>query len=328
MPSTFGTLVFAALTAAITPAFGPAQNPGPSFDCARATGQVEQLICKDADLAALDRRMAEVYASALKTWPGDEVTRQRALQRGWISGRNDCWKETDVRACTEYSYRTRIVEIQITARQLGPATTAAYACTGGEANAVDATFRPDTDPPSAMLVVGTDRVMVFQTPTASGVRYIAPDVEFREHQGEATIDFFGTHLTCRSRTGSRPAAGAGGSQPPLGGTSWVLERFQSMDDTTLTPAANTRYALTFGNDGRVTVQADCNRGQGTWQSTDGAALAIGPVALTRAQCPPSPLQERFVRDLGLVRSYVVRDGRLHLSLAADGGIYTFAPERR
>jgi len=76
------------------------------------------------------------------------------------------------------------------------------------------------------------------------------------------------------------------------------------------------------------VQADCNRGQGTWQSTDGAALAIGPVALTRAQCPPSPLQERFVRDLGLVRSYVVRDGRLHLSLAADGGIYTFAPERR
>jgi hypothetical protein len=30
--------------------------------------------------------------------------------------------------------------------------------------------------------------------------------------------------------------------------------------------------------------------------------------------------------LAYVRSYVLRDGRLSLSLMADGGIYTFAPE--
>jgi para-nitrobenzyl esterase len=49
------------------------------------------------------------------------------------------------------------------------------------------------------------------------------------------------------------------------------------------------------------------------------------VALTRAACPPSPIQDRFVRDLDYVRSYVVADGHLHLSLMADGGIYEFEP---
>jgi para-nitrobenzyl esterase len=37
------------------------------------------------------------------------------------------------------------------------------------------------------------------------------------------------------------------------------------------------------------------------------------------------LQRRFVRDLDFVRSYVVRDGHLFLSLMADGGIYQFEP---
>ena len=38
----------------------------PSFDCAKAEGAVEALICKDADLAALDLKLSEVYGMALK----------------------------------------------------------------------------------------------------------------------------------------------------------------------------------------------------------------------------------------------------------------------
>lgn len=30
----------------------------PSFDCAKAEGAVEELVCKDADLAALDRKLS------------------------------------------------------------------------------------------------------------------------------------------------------------------------------------------------------------------------------------------------------------------------------
>jgi para-nitrobenzyl esterase len=52
-------------------------------------------------------------------------------------------------------------------------------------------------------------------------------------------------------------------------------------------------------------------------------LAFGPLALTRALCPPAPLTERLEKDWAFVRSYVIRDGRLFLSLMADGGIYEF-----
>lgn len=111
----------------------------------------------------------------------------------------------------------------------------------------------------------------------------------------------------------------------LPGTSWVLARFQSMDDTVLLPDSAARYELAFGADGSLTVRADCNRGRASWESPDSVSLTIGPVALTRMACPPSRLTDRFARDLGYVRSYIVRDGRLHLALMADGGIYTFEP---
>ena len=95
----------------------------PTFDCAKASGEVEKLICADDELAALDRKMAEVYAKAVESWSSEsseEVTKQRAMQRGWISGRNDCWKSDDVKACAVLAYRTRIAELQIQSGQLMP----------------------------------------------------------------------------------------------------------------------------------------------------------------------------------------------------------------
>lgn len=89
-----------------------AQTSSPSFDCSKASGQVEELICTDEGLAALDRNMSSVYAKAVESWPSEEAATQRAMQRGWISGRNDCWKADDVKACVELAYRTRTVELQ------------------------------------------------------------------------------------------------------------------------------------------------------------------------------------------------------------------------
>jgi para-nitrobenzyl esterase len=42
-------------------------------------------------------------------------------------------------------------------------------------------------------------------------------------------------------------------------------------------------------------------------------------------CPPGLLHDRIAKDLGFVRSYVMKDGHLFLSLMADGGIYEFEP---
>ncbi|MCK7534414.1 MAG: lysozyme inhibitor LprI family protein [Marinilabiliales bacterium] len=68
---------------------------GPAFSCAKAQGEVETLICSDASLAALDRKLDGVYKAASAKAKGTLATRLREEQRGWIKGRNDCWKAKD-----------------------------------------------------------------------------------------------------------------------------------------------------------------------------------------------------------------------------------------
>jgi len=111
----------------------------------------------------------------------------------------------------------------------------------------------------------------------------------------------------------------------LGGTSWQLVRFQAGDDKTLTTSDRAKYTMAFGTDGRVTMRLDCNRGTGTWKSSEPGQLQFGPLATTRALCPPGSLYDRLVQDFEHVRSYVLKGGRLYLALMADGGIYEFEP---
>ena len=118
---------------------------------------------------------------------------------------------------------------------------------------------------------------------------------------------------------------------PLKGTAWRLEAIQSMDDaqgTTRIPESR-RFTLRFGTDGRASLELDCNRGSGAWQARvaapDSGSLTFGPIAVTRAQCPPPRLDERIARDLAYVRSYRLIGGQLFLSLMADGGIYEWSP---
>jgi heat shock protein HslJ len=54
-------------------------------------------------------------------------------------------------------------------------------------------------------------------------------------------------------------------------------------------------------------------------------LEFGPLASTRAMCPPGSLHDQMAKQWSAIRSYLVRDGHLFLSLMADGGIYEFEP---
>ena len=121
-----------------------------------------------------------------------------------------------------------------------------------------------------------------------------------------------------------PPPRAGGT---LSGTSWQLVRFQGGDDRVLKPDDPAKYTLAFGADGGVSVRLDCNRGRGTWKSPEKNQLQLGPLALTRAMCPPGSLHDHIVKQWPYVRSYTMKDGRLFLSLMADGGIYEFEPLR-
>jgi para-nitrobenzyl esterase len=113
----------------------------------------------------------------------------------------------------------------------------------------------------------------------------------------------------------------------LAGTSWQLVRFQGGDGAVLGPDEKSKYTLAFASGGTVSLRVDCNRGSGSWKSPRNNQIEFGPLALTRAMCPPGSLHDRIVNHWPYFRSYAIRNGHLYLSLMADGGIYEFEPVR-
>jgi len=111
--------------------------------------------------------------------------------------------------------------------------------------------------------------------------------------------------------------------PQLGGSSWQLVRFQGGDGTVLVPDDSTKYSVRFNADNVVDVRFDCNRGRGSWNSAGKNQLEFGPMALTRAACPPGSLHDQLVKHWPFIRSYMHKNGRLYLGLMADGGSYEF-----
>jgi uncharacterized lipoprotein YbaY len=122
----------------------------------------------------------------------------------------------------------------------------------------------------------------------------------------------------KSRTAKAPASS------PLQGTSWQLVQFQGTDGSAVAPDERTKYTIEFGDGGQVAVRLDCNRGRGSWKSAGPNQLQLGPLALTRANCPEGSLHNRMVNHWALVRSFAIKDDHLFLALSV-GGIYEFEP---
>ena len=89
-----------------------ASAASPSFNCAKASSTVEKLICNDAELADLDRSLASLYDVVLKNTPAGEQKMLKAEQRGWVKGRDDCWKSDDLRGCVKDEYQMRIDQLK------------------------------------------------------------------------------------------------------------------------------------------------------------------------------------------------------------------------
>ncbi|WP_181699422.1 lysozyme inhibitor LprI family protein [Chthonobacter albigriseus] len=83
----------------------------PSFDCDRAKGEIETLICGDDELAALDVELAKAFAAAMSRAPASEVSLLRQDQSQWRKSRNECRRLDDIRGCTLDAYRKRLSEL-------------------------------------------------------------------------------------------------------------------------------------------------------------------------------------------------------------------------
>ena len=200
------------LAAALVLAASAVAGDGPAFDCAKAEGEVEELICRDEGLAALDRKMDGVYKAALARATNEVPPVLKAEQRGWIKGRNECWKARGednpafltaswqvrgVHDCVEGRYRLRISELQALYRLVAPRGPVFYACEGNPANEVVATFF-ETDPPTAQVERGDRSVIAWLVPTASGSKYEGRNLELWTKGDEARVTWLGEEMTCRA----------------------------------------------------------------------------------------------------------------------------------
>lgn len=111
--------------------------------------------------------------------------------------------------------------------------------------------------------------------------------------------------------------------PELVGTVWKWVATQTPVEQIEVPEPE-KYTLQFNEDGTVNVVADCNTGMGPY-TLDNNALEIGPLATTRALCPPESLSDRFVQDLQFARIFFFQEGNLYMDLMADGGTMQFVP---
>ena len=135
---TMNLACFAAGIAAASFAFAA---DGPSFDCRKVQkGSIEAQICADPALSALDRKLAEVYAAASAKAKNEHPPVLKAEQRGWVKGRNDCWKAADKRDCIEFAYRNRIVELQARYSLVEASPATFYTCNGNPVDLASATF--------------------------------------------------------------------------------------------------------------------------------------------------------------------------------------------
>lgn len=140
---------------------------------------------------------------------------------------------------------------------------------------------------------------------------------------------------CRERTPSSQEKITGGNTDnPLAGTQWRLVEFQSMDNAkgVQRPRDASRYTMQLNADGTVHIRLDCNSANGTWKLKASAdpsngSFEFGPLATTMALCPPPGMDQLVASQAQWIRGYLLKDGKLYLSLMADGGIFVWEPQR-
>jgi uncharacterized protein len=141
---------------------GEVAAEGPSFDCMqKELSSAEKLICSDNELTEMDKELNQVFQEAKKVDAKVVKGTLAAEQRGWIKGRNECWKESDLRACIKAAYLRRTSELQARYKLLSPVKVITYACDNNPAHELLVSFFA-TKQPSAVIEHGDDTFYLFE----------------------------------------------------------------------------------------------------------------------------------------------------------------------
>jgi uncharacterized protein YecT (DUF1311 family) len=80
----------------------------PSFDCAKATGRVEKMICASASLAKADAELSTVYHRAIQQATGDQLSSIKTAERDFVKQRNEC----QTADCVDGQYQTQLAQLR------------------------------------------------------------------------------------------------------------------------------------------------------------------------------------------------------------------------
>jgi uncharacterized protein len=187
-------------TGAAPAAPAPVVPSGPSFSCKGRLSAVQKLVCDDAALSALDRKLTGIVSQVTFKEPREVNDQSLAVvQRQWLRERESCATTPEVRKCVSSLYRTRIAELQGQYGLVPVRGPFRFACTGSDVQLIVMTYF-ETDPPSATLETATGTNLMFVAPSGSGARYVGDGVTYWEAQGEATLTFAGKSTETKCRT--------------------------------------------------------------------------------------------------------------------------------
>ncbi len=101
----------------------------------------------------------------------------------------------------------------------------------------------------------------------------------------------------------------------LEGAIWRWTRLK-MPNETVTVEKPENYTVEFMPDGKIRVQADCNRGGGSYTS-DGKSLKFGAIFTTKIACPPGSLDRRFLEGLESAATFRIEGNNLFIEGKGD-----------
>lgn len=108
-------------------------------------------------------------------------------------------------------------------------------------------------------------------------------------------------------------------------TIWQLQQIQYNNDTRLEPEFPENYLIQFSEDGTVSIKADCNQVQGTYEVTgSNIVIELGPSTL--AACPPDSIDDEYLQALNSSVIYFFDDGDLYFDMMADVGTLQFSAQ--
>ncbi len=107
---------------------------------------------------------------------------------------------------------------------------------------------------------------------------------------------------------------------PLVDSRWVLDEFLPAGEDALLAVPDAVSATAAFSAEQITGDAGCNRFTGAY-STNGPAIAIGPVAATLMACPPevAEVEDSYLARLADATAYAIADDVLTMR-AADGSV--------